>query len=52
MADRYCDIVVWFEYFVVDFVMYLQFYRGLAGHKMHIPTLVITQPFTPIKLEI
>lgn len=42
MADGCCDIVVWFEYFVVDFVMYLQFHGGLTRHKMHIPTLVIT----------
>jgi len=52
MADRYCDVVVWFQYFVVNFVPYLPFHRRLTGHKMHIPTLVIIQPFVPIKLEI
>lgn len=51
MADGHCDITVWFEYFVVDFVMCLHFHRGLTSHKMHIPTLVITQPFIPVKLE-
>lgn len=44
---NHCYIVVWFKYFVVDFMPYLQLHRGFTGHKMHIPALVITLSIIP-----